>query len=385
MDLLIGGVALAGAGLWLALLVRPGGGWRTRERMEAGNPSANPDLSDVTAVVPARNEEGSIGRAVQSLTAQGDGLRIIVVDDGSEDKTAVAARRAGGEAVEVIRGEPLPPGWQGKLWALEQGRRRADTPYLLLMDADIELAPGLLGPLREKLRAGGLGLVSLMAELRMTGFWERLLLPAFVFFFKLLYPFSRANRAGSRVAAAAGGCVLLDQRVLERLGGFGAVKGAIIDDCSLAGRVKASGRPIWLGLTRSVRSNRAYDGLSGIWEMVARTAFTQLRYSCARLLLATALMVLALWVPLLALLAGPAWQARLAGGLGLGAMAAAYAPTLRFYGLPVVRTLTLPLAGSLFLAMTWASAWRYFRGVRSRWKGRTYSRVDGADGGSGAS
>lgn len=373
METLITAVGLAGAGLWLAVLVLPGRPWGTREHLEAPDRPGGARLGDVTAVIPARDEAETIAGAVRSLRAQGEGLRIVVIDDGSTDGTGELARQAGGEDVEVVRVESLPEGWQGKLWALEQGTKRVRTRYLLLMDADIELAPGLLPALREKLREGGYGLVSLMAELRMVAFWERLLLPAFVFFFKLLYPFDRVARPDSRMAAAAGGCILMKTQALRAIGGFGALQGAIIDDCTLAKRIKERGYGLWLGLTRSARSRRTYPGLSGIWAMVTRTAFSQLHYSAALLVAGSVLMAVAFWGPLLDLPAGTGGQ-RAAGAVGLAAMALAYAPTLRFYGFRSWRALALPLAGTLFLAMTWASAWRYVRGVRSRWKGRTYGR-----------
>jgi len=371
-------LAAGGAALWGGVLLLPWRPWSTRERLEGSPPEGPVDLADVTVVVPARNEAGCIGHALRALVRQGPGLRILVVDDGSTDGTAGAAREVGGEGVEVIRGEPLPPGWQGKLWALEQGVRRARTPYLLFLDADIELAPGTLPVLREKLRGEGRSLVSLMAALRMRSGWERLLLPAFLFFFKLLYPFALVNRSGSPVAGAAGGCTLLDARALARSGGLGAIRGAVIDDCALAGLIKGRGGTLWLGLTRSARSLRRYGGLGEVWDMVARTAFTQLRYSGALLAAVSVLLGAAFAGPVLGLGWGtPA--ARVLGGLRLAAMTAAYAPVLRFYGLSGLRALTLPLAGMLFLAMTWSSAWRYARGIRSRWKGRTYGR-DGLEG-----
>ncbi len=373
MESVIIAVGLAGAGLWVAVLALPGRPWGTRERLEAPDRPEGARLGDVTAVIPARDEAETIAGAVRSLRAQGQGLRILVVDDGSTDGTGELAREAGAGDVEVVRVESLPEDWQGKLWALEQGTKRVRTRYLLLMDADIELAPGLVPALRDKLREGGYGLVSLMAELRMAAFWERLLLPAFVFFFKLLYPFGRVARPDSRFAAAAGGCIFMNTQALRAIGGFGVLQGAIIDDCTLATRVKERGYGLWLGLTRSARSRRSYPGLSGIWAMVTRTAFSQLHYSAALLVAASVLMVAAFWGPLVALLASTGWQ-RAVGAAGLVAMALAYAPTLRFYGFRSLRALALPVAGTLFLAMTWASAWRYARGVRSRWKGRTYGR-----------
>lgn len=370
-----------GAALWVGLLAFPGHPWRPRPRLEAEPEGGQADLSDVTAVIPARDEAPYIGRAVTSLAAQGEGLAIVVVDDHSRDGTAEAAQKTGAADLSVVPGEPLPEGWLGKVWALEQGRARTRRPYLLLMDADIEMAPGTLAALRSRLEHEGAGLVSLMAALRIEGRWERLLIPAFLFFFRVLYPFDRVNRRDSRVAAAAGGCILLDRQALKEAGGFAPLRSAVIDDCALARRIKDRGYPLWLGLTRSVRSLRPYRRLSEVWAMVERTAFTQLGYSVALLGIATLAMAAAFWGPAL----GLAWGAirgqvapAALGGLGALAMAIAYSPTLAFYGRSRWWALSLPLAGTLFLAMTWTSAWRYGRGVRSRWKGRSYGRAGAA-------
>jgi hopene-associated glycosyltransferase HpnB len=222
------------------------------------------------------------------------------------------------------------------------------------------------------LRDQRLGLASLMAALPMEGFWERLLLPAFVYFFKLIYPFRLANSTSNRVAAAAGGCILLDARALDAIGGFACLRDAIIDDCTLARRVKDAGFRTWIGLTRSVTSHRRYHGLGDIWRMVARTAFTQLRYSWLLLGLCTLLMMVCFLSPVVISLV-PEISTRV---IALGAwflMWIAYVPTLRFYDLPSPWGLLLPFTGLLFLAMTWDSARRYLRGERSAWRGRHYS------------
>ncbi|MEF8794413.1 glycosyltransferase [Thiohalorhabdus sp.] len=377
MQILIELVAGLGAAVWVGLWAFPGQPWRARPRLEADSEMAGADLSDITAVIPARDEAPYIGTALASLAAQGEGLAIVVVDDHSRDGTAEAARAAGEAELAVVPGEPLPEGWSGKVWALEQGRARTWGRYLLLMDADIEMAPGMLAVLRDRLEHEGAGLVSLMAALRTEGKWERLLILPFLFFFRVLYPFDRVSRRDSRVAAAAGGCLLLDRQALEDAGGFAPLRSAVIDDCALARRIKDQGYPLWLGLTRSVRSLRPYQRLGEVWAMVARTAFTQLGYSAALLGLATLAMAAVFWGPSLGLVWGVfggqfTWA--IGGALGILAMAAVYSPTLAFYGRSRWWSLTLPLAGTLFLAMTWTSAWRYWRGVRSRWKGRTYGR-----------
>jgi len=233
------------------------------------------------------------------------------------------------------------------------------------------MVPGTLAALQRKMNAEGLHLVSLMAALSMNGSWARLLIPAFIWFFKLLYPFRLANSPRSRIAAAAGGCILLDTGALRTAGGFESIRGELIDDCSLARRLKEHGYRTWIGLSRSVTSHRPYHGLGSIWDMVTRTAYTQLRYSPLLLLLVAVLMLLAFVLPV-AGLAAPLLAARLAAVAALAAMATAQVPLLRFYGLSPLRSLLLPLAGLLYLAMTLHSALRYYRGIRSSWKGRTY-------------
>ncbi|HYW93808.1 MAG TPA: glycosyltransferase [Gammaproteobacteria bacterium] len=362
-------LALPGCLMWLGVLLVPWQPWRVRERLEADPGAPEPSLDDVTVLIPARDEADVIGETLAGLGEQAPGARVVVIDDGSSDGTAARARAAG---AEVITGSPLPEGWAGKLWALEQGRRTVDTPLILLLDADIRLRPGTLAAMRARLRRERLQLVSLMAELRMHSPWERMLLPAFVFFFRLLYPFGLANDPRRRTAAAAGGCLLLEAAALDRAGGFASLRGAIIDDCSLARRIKAAGGRTWVGLSHAAISLRRYERLSAIRDMVARSAYTQLRYSALLLALCTVLMVAAFWLPLAAL-AGPA-PARSVALVSLAAMATAYLPTLRFYRLPAWWCLALPVIGGCFLAMTWISALRYWRGERSRWKGRVYQR-----------
>jgi hopene-associated glycosyltransferase HpnB len=312
--------------------------------------------------VPARDEGPTVGRTVAALVAQGVG-RVVVVDDQSTDDTANVARHAG---AEIIAGGPLPPGWAGKLWALEQGRQVVTTPLTLLVDADIELRPGVVAALKQR---QGFALVSLMAVLEMESPWEKLLIPAFVYFFKLLYPFRLSNSRNRLIAASAGGCVMIETSMLERINGFTSFKDAIIDDCALARAVKRNGGRTWLGLTHSAVSRRAMHGLKPIWSMVARSAFAQLQYSTILLLACVALLILAFWVPVLGILdPHTRWTACLA----LATMMATYVPVLRFYGRSPAWALGLPLAGTLYLLMTVSSAIRGWRGVRSRWKGRDY-------------
>lgn len=364
-------ITCLGLFIWLIVLALPWRPWSTRERLEPAPVDATADFSDVTVLIPARDEAAVIGRTIAGLAAQGTGMRTILIDDQSTDDTAVVALDSGLEGLEVLSGAPLPPNWSGKLWALEQGRRLARTDLILLLDADIALAPGTLQSLRARMRDPDLGLASVMASLRMEGFWERMLLPAFIYFFKLLYPFHLANSASPLVAAAAGGCILIRRKALEDIGGFSSLREAMIDDCALARRVKRLGYRTWVGLSHAARSVRPYPGLAPIWDMVARNAYTQLRYSPVWLAVCSALMAAAFVAPVVSL-AGPSIGARLAAVAALVAMMSSYLPTLRYFGLPAAQAITLPAVGVLYLAMTWTSALRYWRGERSRWKGRSY-------------
>jgi hopene-associated glycosyltransferase HpnB len=360
------------------VLLSPHQPHRVRERLEA-DPEAPEDLSDVTVLVPARDEAALIGRTIAALGLQGRGLDVVVIDDQSSDGTREVAERAAAQVVplRVVTGRPLPGGWAGKLWALEQGLASVERPFVLLLDADIELAPRTIPALLAAARERDATLVSLLAELHCATFWERLLTPAFVFFFKLLYPFAWSNDPRKRTAAAAGGCLLVRTQALRDIGGFAAIRGALIDDCTLAAALKRRRPPIWLAMTHSVHSARVYAGLSDFWGMVSRSAFTQLGYSTTWLLVATILMALTLLAPVAGVVAG--LVARDPQLLALAAAAwlalcAAYMPVVTFYRLSPAWAATLPAAALLFLAMTWSSALRYWRGTRASWKTRDYGR-----------
>ena len=366
-------LAFVGAAIWLSILLLPWRPWSTRECLDAGSPSSEEDLSDITVLIPARNEAELIRSTLPALQAQGSDLNIIVIDDRSTDSTAQIAKSATAQELLIISGQPLPSGWSGKLWALEQGRRRVRTPLTLLIDADIEAQPGIVAELRKMMDERNVRLISLMAVLRMKTFWEKLLMPAFVYFFKLLYPFHLSNSGSSRVAAAAGGCILIETRVLDEIGGFHSLKGELIDDCALARKVKAMGYQTWIGLTHSVLSLRPYNNLDAIWNMVARTAYTQLRYSNLALALCSFTMIVGFLVPLIGLWL-PNSTIKLVSIVALGGMMLGYFPTLKFYGLSARWTLAMPLIGMLYLAMTWTSALQHWIGKGSQWKGRLYSR-----------
>ncbi|MDD2767356.1 MAG: glycosyltransferase [Methylococcus sp.] len=353
------------------ILILPWRPWLNREVLHAERCGRDAELNDVTVVIPARDEAAVIGQTLAALKDQGTGLRVVLVDDGSADGTADAALRVEGLDLAVLRNETLPAGWSGKLWALEQGAARVGTEYTVLLDADIVLLPGVLGALRNKMHGENIHFASVMASLRMTNAWEKLLMPAFVYFFKMLYPFALANSPDRRFAAAAGGCIMLETRLLGQIGGFASIHGALIDDCTLAKTVKAAGARTWIGLSREVVSLRPYDTLADVWEMIARTAFTQLRYSVWLLAACTLLMLMLFWLPLAGLFA-PDAGIRLAAAWGALLIAWTYAPSLRFYGRCIGWSLLMPVIAGLYLAMTWSSALRYWRGERSRWKGRVY-------------
>ncbi len=376
MILALGLLALAA---WIYLLAFRGGFWLARERDDRGQAPAPAAWPSVAAIVPARNEADVIARSLGSLVAQDypGALRIILVDDNSEDGTAAAAPVAP-ERLEILRGAALAPGWTGKLWAMKQGADRAaalDPPpdYLLFTDADIAHAPDNLASLAARAEQRGLVLTSLMAQLAIETWAERLMIPAFVFFFDMLYPFAWANDPRRRLAAAAGGCMLVRREALERAGGVAAIRGEIIDDCALARLMKAQG-PIWLGLTHRARSLRPYENLRAIGRMIARSAYAQLGYS--PLLLAGTLAgmgVVYLAAPALAVFARGAAQ-----GLGLAAwlaMTLAFQPMLRFYGRSPVWGLALPAIGALYTLFTLQSAIDSWLGRGGMWKGRAQAAI----------
>ncbi|MGA2515265.1 MAG: glycosyltransferase [Thermodesulfobacteriota bacterium] len=364
-------LATIGAFFWLVILFLPWRPWDIREVMDSTPACPDLDLSDITVLIPARNEAEVIATTLSTLNNQGHDLAMVVVDDRSTDGTFAVAQASGVQNLRVISGEPLPAEWSGKLWALEQGFRHVNTPLALLLDADIELRPGIVQALRQKLEENHLQLVSVMAHLRMVNLWERLFMPAFVYFFKMVYPFRLSNSSSTRVAAAAGGCILLETRLIEEIGGFKAIRNELIDDCALAKRVKALGYRTWIGLTHSVHSLRSYEDLADIWNMVARTAFCQLRYSAILLAGTTIIMLLVFWLPIAGLFF-PATIAKIISACALAAMILSYLPALKFYGQSRSWALLLPLIATLYLAMTWSSAIRFWAGSGSPWKGRFY-------------
>jgi hopene-associated glycosyltransferase HpnB len=412
---------------WAYLLACHGGFWLTGQRLpdSAGHGADPPAWPAVTAVIPARNEAAGLPGSLPSLLAQQypGALNVVLVDDESTDgtgQTAALLGRAAGWAVShtaqlsdqlaagamapppgpaplaavgetapaqsrtlwIAAGRPRPPGWAGKVWAMSQGMAAApDADYLLFTDADIAYGPGTVTALVQAAVGDRRALVSQMALLRAAGGWERVVVPAFVYFFAQLYPFRRVNRRGGRTAAAAGGCMLVRREALAGAGGLASIRGARIDDVALGRLLKqGAGADCWLGLTTGITSTRPYDHLADLWGMVARSAYTQLRYSPA--LLAGTVLGLA-WLYLLppaaaiagviAAAAGGAATAFGLAGAGLAGwvmMTVSYVPMLRLYRLSPLRALGLPLIALLYAAMTADSARRHHAGRGGEWKGR---------------
>ena len=370
--------------IWLYLLTGRGGFWLARERddeIAAGEGSC----PTIIAVIPARDEAECVGKTIASLLRQdyrGE-FTVILIDDQSRDATAQVARDAAAalgaaRRLTVLAGRTLPAGWTGKLWAQHQGVEAAlsasqPPAYLLLTDADIVYDPGALKTLVASAQSGGYVLTSLMAKLRCQSLAERMFIPAFIFFFQMLYPFAWANDPRRATAAAAGGCMLVRSNALAQAGGMAAIRTALIDDCALAKRLKAYG-PIWIGLTQRVCSVRAYPALEDIRRMVSRSAYAQLGYS--PLLLAGTVFGLAMTY------LAPVVLAVFAGGvarlLGIGAwllMALAFQPTLRFYRVSMLWGLALPAIAAIYMAFTVDSAYQHARGRGGMWKGRAQGNV----------
>lgn len=379
---------------WVYLAVAHGGFWRTDTRLGPREAVELPDVHpSVAVVVPARDEAEILEQTLPALLAQDypGPARVLLVDDGSTDGTGELARRLGADVTSP--GEP-PAGWTGKLWAVRHGVEAAgDADYLLLTDADIAHAPDSLRRLVAEAERDRLDLVSVMARLRVRTGWERVIVPAFVYFFGKLFPFRRVNRHGGRTAAAAGGCVLVRSDALARAGGITAIRDAVIDDVSLGTIVKRSGGRIRLVLadvperwttTRSpvhVDSVRPYPRFADLWRMVSRSAFAQLRHSWLLLVgtvVGLAFVYLAAPVALVVGLVAGEWPVAAAGAATWAVMTATYVPMVRYYGLPGHDALLLPFAATLYLGMTVDSAVRHARGRGAAWKGRTYPAPDSA-------
>jgi hopene-associated glycosyltransferase HpnB len=369
--------------IWAYLLVARGGFWRAAGRDDA--PPLSGPFPAVAAVIPARDEAACVGETVSSLLRQdypGD-FRVFLVDDQSRDGTARVARAAAAKVgkadrLTVVSGRPLPPGWTGKVWAQQQGFDLVNIlpqppDYVLFTDADIVYGQGALSPLVARAQVHRLVLTSLMVKLRCKSLAERFFIPAFIFFFQMLYPFGWAGDPRRATAAAAGGCMLVGREALRGVGGLAAIRTALIDDCALARLLKARG-PIWIGLTDRVHSIRAYPTVGEIRSMVSRSAYAQLGYS--PLLLAGTIAGLALtYLAPVGLALFAAGMAQFIGLFVWLLMTFMFRPTLRFYGLWTLWGLALPAIAAAYMVFTLDSAYQHARGRGGMWKGRAQANV----------
>jgi hopene-associated glycosyltransferase HpnB len=377
-------LACATLAVWVYLMMARGGFWRCAERDEEG-----PSLAfwpSIVAVIPARDEAEGVAQTIGTLLKQDypGAFTVVLVDDGSTDATVEVARSAAAEAAQgerlrVLTGASLPAGWTGKLWAMKQGFENASASgptFVLFADADIVFAQGALRRLVSRAMSDNLALVSLMAKLRCESFIERALIPAFIFFFQMLYPFSWVNGPNRTFAAAAGGCMLVRRDVLEAVGGLEAIRGALIDDCALAKQIKRRA-PIRLALTEQVISTRSY---STFWEartMIARSAYAQLRYSPLLLAGTVAGLALTYLVPVLLALLGQGF-AQYCGLATWAIMFVALQPTLSFYRVSPLWGVFLPAIAAIYLLFTLDSAYQYTRGRGGLWKGRAQGHAASA-------
>src|SRR5664279_1816256 len=369
--------------LWLYLLLAHGRFWMV-QRLGAREAPLSAIPGPIAVVIPARNEADVIGDAVHSLLQQScaGAIHIFLVDDNSSDGTAEAAREAAAnsshpDALTVIRGQSLPDGWTGKLWAMQQGIEQAlrlHPRFLLLTDADVQHSPENVATLVSVAESRGCDLASFMVKLHCRSLPEKLLIPAFVFFFFMLYPPEWIRNPRRKMAGAAGGCILIRPEALARAGGVEAIRGQIIDDCALARMVKRSGGKVWLGMTPDTQSLRAYKSFSEIERMIARTAFKQLQHSAWLLLGAIAGLLLIYLLPLVLLLSGSRSLA-LVGAAAYFLMWVAYLPMIHFYRLNAMWALTLPFSAAFYLAATVHSALNYWSGRGGEWKGRAQDAV----------
>lgn len=360
-------IALLALLIWLYLFFGHGRFWVSAPQLPVATP---PEFPEVDVIVPARDEAQTIGPVIASLLAQDyrGKFRITLIDDGSTDATTSLAGTA--PNLTVICAQPKPAGWSGKLWALDQGVVVSTAPVLLFADADIVHEPGHLSSLVARLLRPPVQMVSEMVRLNCTSVAERTLVPAFVYFFQMLYPFARVNDPLSRVAAAAGGTVLIRREALERVGGIAAIKAALIDDVALSKAVKANG-PIYLGHSGLAASIRPYADFPALWRMISRSAFTQLRHSAVLLVLSLAALTLIWLVPVWEVLFGRGWE-RAAGLTACLLAAISYTPTLARYGRSPLWALALPPIALFYMAATVGSALQFWFGRGASWKNRVY-------------
>ncbi len=381
--------------IWIYLLIFRGKFWLADQRLL---PTSETEIENieywpsVSVIIPARNEAKLLRVTLNSLLNQDypGNLKIILVDDHSRDNTSLVARYTAQQSenftkLEIISAADLPSGWTGKLWAINQGinyakQQTLPPDYFFLTDADIEHSSTNIRQLVVKAEQENLALVSLMVKLQCETLAEELMIPAFVFFFQKLYPFRWVNNPQKSTAAAAGGCILIRQQVLDEVGGIEVIKNALIDDCALAKAVKqkSTNKNIWLGLTSETKSRRSYPDLMSIWNMVARTAFTQLNYSPFLLVVTVIGMKLVYLIPPLGIILGVIfgwWEVVAIALLARLLMFLAYLPIVRFYQLSPIYAMGLPTIALIYILITIDSAWRHWRGRGGYWKGRIYHTI----------
>jgi len=380
-------VAAISLAAWIYLVGFHGGFWKVSRFDTLSAPASRAGWPDIVAVIPARDEAESIGACIGSLLLQpyGGKLSVVLVDDQSSDGTAALAMAAAeaigaGDRLTVITGRTPPAGWTGKLWAVKQGlttvEQRSNQPtYVLLTDADIVYSGSVVASLVDRAESQALAMASVMAQLRCESLAERFLIPAFIFFFQMLYPFSWVARRDRATAAAAGGCILARWRALRDAGGIDAVRGALIDDCAVGGLLKARG-PVWLGFSRDVRSVRASESFAEVGQMISRSAYAQLKYSPLLLAGTVVGMAVIYLAPVLMTLLGPLIP-RLLGLAAWVLMAIAFQPTLRYYRCSPIWGLCLPAIAFSYLIYTMNSAYLYYRGRGGLWKGRVQANMSG--------
>ena len=363
--------------IWGYLLLGRGGFWRIQ-------PFSPPPVGGISAriavVVPARNEADVVGRTITSLLRQSgtDSIHIFLVDDGSTDSTAQASRESAAaigcaELLTVIEGSPLAVGWSGKMWAVQQGielAAKAEPDFFLLTDADIEHAPDSLATLVSIAHGGPYDMASFMVKLHCESLAEKLLIPAFVYFFFKLYPPVLIANSRNTTAGAAGGCILIRPAALAQAGGIEAIRHEVIDDCALATRVKRSGGRLWLGASATTRSTRPYGSFSEIGRMISRSAFNQLHHSTLLLIASMAGMAVTYLLPPALVLFSHCTVPAILGAAAWLLMSLSYIPVLRLYRLNLLWALALPLAAVFYVGATFHSAWKYWTGRGGQWKGR---------------
>ena len=361
-------------GIWLLLFFHPDTPYLFNELLPS-------DMSEqrvsVSIVIPCRNEEQVLDTTLAAITNMDyENYEVIVVDDCSEDRSqSVAKKYLRKDQDKLVIGKDVPQGWVGKMWALQQGVEHATGEWLLLSDADILYPRNSLTQLLSVAKKNNHDLVSVMVSLTAKSFWEKLLVPAFVYFFKILYPFKAIRKSHRKVAAAAGGCVLIKKQVLKEIGGISSIQKELIDDVALAKQVKSSGFCISLWLSQRIKSVRGYQGLKSLWNMVARSAFTELKYSYFRLFMCTIGMILLFVFPVYAFFFGLFSSDSLlilASTATYLVMTCSYVFAIRFYQISLLFAFTMPFIGLLYMLMTIDSAIRYTMGTKASWKGRHY-------------